>query len=48
MYIAVSGENGVTYGGRRPGYNNFALGKATVAACPIQIDDVRLPPGYWA
>ena len=29
-------------------YNNFALDKATVAACPIQIDDVRLPPGYRA
>jgi REP element-mobilizing transposase RayT len=27
-------------------YNNFALDKATVAACPIQIDDVRLPEGY--
>lgn len=29
-------------------YNNFALDKATVAACPIQIDDVRLPLGYCA
>jgi REP element-mobilizing transposase RayT len=29
-------------------YNNFALEKATVAACPIQIDDVRLPLGYRA
>jgi hypothetical protein len=27
-------------------YNNFALDKATVAACPIQIDYVRLPDGY--
>jgi hypothetical protein len=27
------------------GYNNPALDKATVAACPIQIDDVLLPPG---
>jgi len=27
-------------------YNNFALDKATVAACPIQIDYVRLPLGY--
>ena len=27
-------------------YNNFALDKATVAACPIQIDYVRLPEGY--
>ena len=26
-------------------YNHFALGKATVAACHIQIDDVRLPLG---
>jgi hypothetical protein len=29
-------------------YNNFALDNATVAACPIQIDDVRLPWGYRA
>jgi putative transposase len=27
-------------------YNNFALDKATVACCPIQIDYVRLPEGY--
>jgi len=27
-------------------YNNFDLDKATVAACPIQINDVRLPLGY--
>jgi hypothetical protein len=27
-------------------YNNFALDKATVAACPIQIDLVRLPESY--
>ncbi len=26
-------------------YNNFVLDKATVAACPIQIDYVRLPLG---
>ena len=26
-------------------YNSFALDEATVAACPIQIDDVRLPIG---
>jgi REP element-mobilizing transposase RayT len=29
-------------------YNNFALDKATVAACPIQIDYVQLPLGYRA
>jgi hypothetical protein len=29
-------------------YNNFALDKATVAACPIQIDYVSLPVGYRA
>ena len=29
-------------------YNNFALDKATVAACPIQIDYAHLPPGYRA
>lgn len=29
-------------------YNNFALGKATVAVCPIQIEDVRVPLGYRA
>ena len=29
-------------------HNNFALDKATVAACPIQIDYVRLPLGYRA
>jgi REP element-mobilizing transposase RayT len=27
-------------------YNNFALDKATVTACPIRIDYVHLPPGY--
>ncbi len=27
-------------------YHNFALDKTTVAACPIQIDYVRLPEGY--
>ena len=27
-------------------YHNFALDKATVAACPIQMDYVRLPEGY--
>jgi hypothetical protein len=34
--------------GRWSSYNNFALDKATVAACPIHIDDVRLPLGYRA
>jgi len=29
-------------------YNNFALDPAVVAACPIQIDYVRLPLGYCA
>ncbi len=29
-------------------YNNFALDKATIAACLIQIDYVRLPLGYRA
>jgi len=29
-------------------YNNYALDKATVAACPIQIDYVQLPLGYAA
>jgi hypothetical protein len=29
-------------------YNNFALDKARVAACRIQIDYVRLPEGYRA
>ena len=29
-------------------YNNFSLDKATVEACPIQIDYVRLPIGYRA
>jgi hypothetical protein len=33
---------------RWPSYNNFALDKATVGACPIQIDYVRLPLGYRA
>ncbi len=35
--------------GSRPAgssYNNFSLDKAVVAACPIQIDYVRLPEGY--
>ena len=27
-------------------YNNFALDKAIVAACPMQIDYVQLPLGY--
>jgi hypothetical protein len=27
-------------------YNNFSLDKVTVAARPIQIDDVQLPLGY--
>lgn len=29
-------------------YNNLVLNKATVAACAIQIDHVRLPLGSWA
>jgi hypothetical protein len=29
-------------------YNNFALDKATVAACPLQIDDELFPLGYRA
>ena len=29
-------------------YNNSALDQATVVACPIQIDYVRLPEGYRA
>ncbi len=29
-------------------YNNFALEKATVAGCPIQVDYARLPEGYRA
>ena len=33
---------------RWPSYNNTALEKATEAACPIQIDDVRLPLWYRA
>jgi hypothetical protein len=28
--------------------SNFASDKVTVAGCPIQIDYVRLPPGYRA
>ncbi len=27
-------------------YNDFALDKAVVAGCPIQVDDVALPEGY--
>jgi hypothetical protein len=33
---------------RWSGYNNFILDKETAAACPIQIDYVRLPVGYRA
>jgi len=33
---------------RGSSYNNSALDNATVAACPIQIDYVRLPLGYRA
>jgi putative transposase len=39
---------------KRPGeerwssHSNFALDKATVAVCPMQIDNVRLPLGYRA
>jgi hypothetical protein len=29
-------------------YNNFAMDKATVAACPIQIDCMHMPLGYGA
>jgi REP-associated tyrosine transposase len=29
-------------------YNNFALDKAVVAACPLQVDYVHLPEGYRA
>jgi len=29
-------------------FNNFALDKSVVGACPIQIDYVHLPPGYRA
>jgi hypothetical protein len=29
-------------------YRNFALDKASVAACPIEIDDARLPLGHRA
>jgi hypothetical protein len=29
-------------------YNNFALDQATVTAYRVQVDDVRLPPGYRA
>jgi hypothetical protein len=37
---------------KRPGdwrwssHNNFGLDNATLAACPIQIDDVHLPDSY--
>jgi len=27
---------------------DYIFSRPTVAACPIQIDDVRLPLGYWA
>jgi len=33
---------------RRSSSSNFALDKATVVAYPIQIDDVRMPPGHRA
>ena len=33
---------------RGSSYNNSALDKATVVACPIQIDYVRLLLGYRA
>jgi hypothetical protein len=32
--------------GRGAPYNNFALDKATVASCPIQIDDARFRLRY--
>jgi hypothetical protein len=35
-------------GWRWSSYNHFALDKATVEACHIQIDDVRLPLGLRA
>ena len=34
--------------GRWPSFNNSVLDKATVAACPIQIDRVRLQLGHRA
>ncbi len=34
--------------GQWSGYHNFTLRMATVTACPIQIDYVRLPLGYRA
>ena len=34
--------------GRWLSYNNFALVKATLAVCPTQLDDARLPLGYRA
>ncbi len=34
--------------GQWPSYNNFALEKATVAACPIPINYVRLAQGQRA
>jgi len=33
---------------RWSGYHHFASDKATVAACPLRIDYVRLPLGYRA
>ena len=33
---------------RLASYNSFALDTATIAACPIQFDDVRLPLGHRA
>lgn len=35
-------------GWRWSSYNNFALDRGVIAACPIQIDYVRLPEGYRA
>lgn len=35
-------------GWRWSSYNNFASNKGAIAACPIQIDYVRLPEGYRA
>jgi len=33
---------------RSSSFNNFALDEATVAVCPIQTNDSRLPPGFRA
>jgi hypothetical protein len=51
MKIVVATDSAVLSVGLFRGwssYNNFAHDKATEAACPIQIDYVRLPLGYRA